>query len=161
MLSIHFPSNIPIITLRVLLQAPFSSVDAITWVTLDFHFFDTEIPEIVSNSETISCSCKSMKNERQTYKFMYPQDRTNEPLYSDLLTLSESVRAEQVRTHFLENPEEPQHVEVPRSCLTATLLCWALDCLEKKENRHTWEWCFRIETLSSCESLELCQGLLT
>lgn len=53
-LRIHFPSMIPSSTLRVLLHAPFSSVDAITWVTLVSHFFRTVTLVFLSNSETTS-----------------------------------------------------------------------------------------------------------
>jgi hypothetical protein len=54
--SIHFPSKIPINILRVLLHAPFSFVDEITWVILESHFFRIVTPDNLSKSETVSCS---------------------------------------------------------------------------------------------------------
>jgi hypothetical protein len=61
MLRIHFPSRIPNNTLRVLLHAPFSFVDAITWVTLESQVFKTVTLDTLSNSETTSYSFKHKK----------------------------------------------------------------------------------------------------
>lgn len=59
MLRIHFPSRIPNNTLRVLLHAPFSSVDAITWVTLESQVFEIVTLDTLSNSETTSYNFKN------------------------------------------------------------------------------------------------------
>jgi len=56
MVSIHFPSRIPIKTLRVLLHASFASTDAITWVTAEFQVVNTRAPDALANSETVSCT---------------------------------------------------------------------------------------------------------
>lgn len=38
------------------MHAPFSSVDAMIWVTHESHFFNSLTLDILSNSETISCN---------------------------------------------------------------------------------------------------------
>lgn len=58
MLIIHFPAKTPIKYLRVLRHAPFSSVEAITWVTLRSQFLTTVTPDNLFNVETSPCKLR-------------------------------------------------------------------------------------------------------
>jgi hypothetical protein len=127
MFTIHFPFKIPIKTLRVLLHVPFSSVDAMTWVTLESQFFKTVTPDKLSNSETISCSNqhfhlgkRNVTKPKVTCRFS--------------ITFSPTVRAEQQRTNLSCVKHDFRLLCILMSCLKVTwLYCLGVCLVEEGE----------------------------
>lgn len=149
MLSIHFPSKIPINILRVLLHALFSSVDPITWVTLESHFFKTVTPNNLSKSETVTCSISHEVNNEIQISF---KKWINWALSVDNFTQSRVVRAEQQRTNFLEETQKLKFLLILISCLLATQSRWD-NFLKRKvrQNVHKRSLCWRNTVLKTLE----------
>lgn len=118
--SIHFPPRIPSNTLRVLLHAPFSSVDAMTCVTLVSHFFKTVTPDDLSKSETVSCNSICQENNANQSSFETQEEKTKLNSKQNFFTLSGVVRAEQQRTNFFEDTQKFQFLPVLLSGLLET-----------------------------------------